>query len=252
MSKYCLVAIISLLVSPLMLAANFEVVANSNLTFSPSSLTIDQGDTVTFRNAGGFHNVVASGASSFRCANGCADTGATGNLSSSAWTFTRTLNNVGIIEYFCEAHGGIGSGMSGRITVRAVTPVNIPITAKFTGAWFDPAQSGHGLFIEVLPNNQMFAYWFAFAPDGTQSWFGGLGTINGNTVTMNVTQTTGGRWIPNFNPMNTTNTPWGTFTITFTDCNNGRVEFVSNIAGYGTGSMRLSRITQPAGLSCSS
>jgi len=42
---------------------------------------------------------------------------------------------------------------------------------------------------------------------------------------------------------------WGTLTFTFTDCNHGTVNFDSMI-GYGTGSMNLTRLTLPAGLSC--
>ena len=60
---------------------------------------------------------------------------------------------------------------------------------------------------------------------------------------------TGGRWIPNFNPTQIVPNPWGTLTFTFTDCNHGRVDF-NSIAGYGAGSMNLTRLTQPAGLSC--
>ena len=120
-----------------------------------------------------------------------------------------------------------------------------------TGAWFDPAQSGHGLFIEILNDNRFLAWWFAFNPAGTeQSWFGGVGTYSGNTATItDEYQTIGGRWIPNFDPSRIVNSAWGTLTITFTDCNHGRVDF-NSVAGYGTGSMNLTRLTQPAGLSC--
>src|SRR5205085_2526158 len=51
----------------------------------------------------------------------------------------------------------------------------VPIGAAFTGTWYDPAQSGHGLFIEVLPNNAMVASWFTFRPEGGQAWFFGSG-----------------------------------------------------------------------------
>lgn len=120
-----------------------------------------------------------------------------------------------------------------------------------TGAWFDPAQSGHGLFIEVLNDKRFFAWWFAFNPAGTeQSWFGGVGTYSGNTATItDEYQTIGRRWIPNFDPSRIVNSAWGTLTITFTDCNHGRVDF-NSVAGYGTGSMNLTRLPQPAGLSC--
>ena len=122
----------------------------------------------------------------------------------------------------------------------------------FTGAWYDPAQSGHGLFLEVLQNNGVLAWWFTFNPAGTeQSWFGGVGNYSGNTaVITQVTQTTSGRWIPNFDPSKLVQIPWGTLTFSFTDCNHGKVDFNSSVPGYGIGSMNLTRLTLPAGLTC--
>ncbi len=121
----------------------------------------------------------------------------------------------------------------------------------FTGAWFDPAQSGHGLFIEVLPDKRIQAAWFTFNPSGTeQAWFVGEGTYAGNTATLTaVTQPTGGRWIPNFDPRRIVANSWGALTLTFTSCDQGMVAFTST-KGYGAGSMNLTRLTQPAGLTC--
>src|SRR5690242_3806954 len=79
--------------------------------------------------------------------------------------------------------------------------VGAAIGPEYTGAWFDPAQSGHGLFIEILPDNNIQAAWFTFNPEGTeQAWFLGVGTYAGNSASIPVTQPTGGRWIPNFDP----------------------------------------------------
>jgi hypothetical protein len=121
----------------------------------------------------------------------------------------------------------------------------------FTGAWFDPGQSGHGVFVEILPSNRVFAGWFTFNPAGTQqAWFVGVGTYSGNTATITaVSLPTGGRWIPNFDANQVVSNFWGTLTLTFTDCNHGKVDFDS-VLGYGTGSMNLTRLTQPAGLTC--
>ena len=125
------------------------------------------------------------------------------------------------------------------------------ITAGFTGAWYDPAQSGHGLFVEVLPNNRLQALWFAFDPSGQQqAWFTGVGTYSGNTATIsNVLLPTGGRFIPDFDPTKVIARQWGSLTFTFTDCNHGRVAF-SSTDGYGSGSMNITRLTLPAGLVC--
>lgn len=128
-------------------------------------------------------------------------------------------------------------------------PVIAAIDASYTGSWYDPAQSGHGFFIEILPGNQMLAWWFTFSPDGQQSWFGGVGTISGNTVTINPVRTTGGRFIPNFNSANVTHQPFGTMTFTFGGCRNGRVDF-NFPDGYGQGTMNLTRLTIPEAIGC--
>lgn len=124
------------LVPALSLAANHEVVANANMTFSPSNLTITEGDTVTFRNGGGVHNVVSNpdAVTQFRCANGCDGAGGNGNVSSASWSATVTFNTPGVIGYYCQAHGVPNSGMTGRITVNAApTPPPARRMSDFDG-----------------------------------------------------------------------------------------------------------------------
>jgi glucose/arabinose dehydrogenase len=123
------------------------------------------------------------------------------------------------------------------------------IDGNFTGSWYDPAQAGHGFFVEVLPGNLFLAWWFTFSPSGEQSWFGGAGPIVGNRVTLNPVRTTGGRFIPNFNVANIQNQPFGTMTFTFSSCSQGRVEF-NFPDGYGQGVMELTRLTVPESLDC--
>jgi hypothetical protein len=108
------------------------------------------------------------------------------------------------------------------------------------------AERRHGLFIEVLPDNRFLAWWFTFNPAGTeQATFGGVGTYSGNVATITeVYQTTGGRFIPNFDPTKIVNNLWGALSFTFSDRDHGRVDFDS-IRGYGRGSMNLTRLTQP-------
>jgi plastocyanin len=228
---------------------NVAVGADGDLIFSPRNVTINVGDSVTWTSAGGglhAHNVVANNGS-FRCAAGCDGEGGNGNPSAAAWSVTRTFNTPGTLDYNCEVHKA--GGMTGSVIVQAAS--TFAIGPGITGAWYDPLQSGHGLFLEVLPENRLLAWWFAFSPDGTQqSWFGGVGTYSANTATMAVNLTTGGRWIPNFDPTKVVGNPWGTLNFTFTDCNTGRVDFASTYPGYGSNHMDLTRLTLPAGLTC--
>jgi N-acetylneuraminic acid mutarotase len=120
-----------------------------------------------------------------------------------------------------------------------------------SGLWFDPAQDGQGLLVEVLPGNRIFAVWLAFNPAGTQqTWFSGVGTYSGDIATIAaIDMPGGGRWIPNFNPAAVVHNAWGSLTLKFTDCNHANAEFTSAL-GFGTGSVNLTRLTLLAGLSC--
>jgi plastocyanin len=216
--------------------------------FLPKSLTIAAGDTVSFYHYSDFqilgpHNVAADD-KSFRCACGCDGEGGDGNptASGACFGFTRTFSKPGRVGYRDEV-----SGAAGEIIIKADA---FNIGAGMTGAWFDPAQGGHGLLLQVLPENQFLAAWLAFSPSGEQSWFMGVGTHAGNTATVtSVDQPTGGRWIPNFDASRIVLSAWGTLTFTFTDCNNGRVDFDSRTS-YGSGSMTLRRLTAVAGVAC--
>jgi len=80
-------------------------VGGSDLAFHPAEVHIHPGDTVTWTNAGGFHNVKA-------------DDNSFGNAQSGdAWTFSHTFTALGTVGYHCEVHGGPGAGMFGTVIV---------------------------------------------------------------------------------------------------------------------------------------
>lgn len=249
--SHLLAALACLCCAPVWAASHTVTVGGaSGLMFSPRELSIDAGDTVTFVNAGGVHNVRANDGS-FRCANGCDGAGGNGNPVSGNWQATVTFNTPGTFPYVCDVHAG--SGMTGTITVNAAGPASVPITSGFTGTWVDSAASGQmGMGLEVLPGNNLVAEVYTYGADGGQLWVGGVGPIDGDTATITVTTIhgPGGRFPPNFDPAGVQNTPWGTLTFSFTDCNHGTVAWNPVVPGFGSGSLPISRVTLPAGLSC--
>jgi len=164
-------------------AANHVVDALPNLTFSPGNLTITAGDTVTFRNAGGFHNVVSDpgAVTSFRCANGCDGAGGNGNLSNAAWMATVAFPVAGTAGYYCEAHGDPGGvGMAGKITVNAA-PVVTPRRSDFNGDgrsdifWRNGSSGGNALWFSANSATQQAL------PAVPTAWrVVGLGDYNGD------------------------------------------------------------------------
>ena len=101
----------------------YVIVGGQSLSFSPPTIDIDAGDTVTFLNLGGLHNVVADDGA-FRCARGCDNDGhgGSGAASSQLWLVSINFPTPGAVGYFCEVHGAPGVGMSGTINVLGAPP----------------------------------------------------------------------------------------------------------------------------------
>lgn len=99
-------------------AADQAVTAQPSIQWSPDDVTIDMGDTVTWNNTGGFHNVEFNDGSFRQPA----------QPESSDWTAQRTFDTAGIFRYHCGFHG---SAMAGVVRVRDATgqvpePVEVP------------------------------------------------------------------------------------------------------------------------------
>jgi trimeric autotransporter adhesin len=131
------------------------------------------------------------------------------------------------------------------VPLRGSGPVNP------SGAWYDPAQDGHGLQMELLPGNRLLAFWYTFDPAGHPAYFLGDGAFDGHSATLNNLRPVGSFFPPNFNPAQLDLQSFGSMTIRFDSCAEGLVSF--NLPqGFGQGSMRLARLTQPLGVACNS
>jgi len=91
-------------------AANQTVTALSGPNrFSPATVTVNQGEMVTWNNGSGTHNVQFNDGSYEMPA----------NPSSSGWTVSRTFNTPGTFTYICRQHG---TSMSGTVIVLSAAP----------------------------------------------------------------------------------------------------------------------------------
>src|SRR3954471_17248465 len=115
-----LVAVLAVVVCSTAQAENLSVQTTSSNTFSPATLTVHPGDSVTFSNpTGGFHNVA--------WVEGTFDDGqqASPPDPNPAWPTnpTRTFSAEGTYHFYCEQHGTPqGAGMAGVVTVGAAPP----------------------------------------------------------------------------------------------------------------------------------
>lgn len=106
----CLV-VLALVAAPGQAAAGPLVTATPDNTFTPSTPRVSLGDSVTFTNGGGTHNVAWD--------DGKVKVAPAVDGADPPWTITpRTFTQPGVYRFYCSVHGGPGGeGMSGRVTV---------------------------------------------------------------------------------------------------------------------------------------
>ncbi|HEV8577811.1 MAG TPA: Calx-beta domain-containing protein [Thermoanaerobaculia bacterium] len=130
-------------------AATVEVhVGGTEFAFNPATVTLNVGDTVRWTNDGGFHNVRANDGS-FRCSQGCDDTGGDGDASGASWSFSRTFNQAGTIGYHCEEHGTPTTGMRGTVIVQGAGGGGQPGTLRLSLASYSVNEAAGSAAINV-------------------------------------------------------------------------------------------------------
>jgi plastocyanin len=112
---------------------NYDV-TSSGLVFTPDSIAINVGDTVTWTNQQGSHNVNGS-MSKYPNNPEFFDNGAT---SSAKWTFKHVFTKEGFYTYQCDPH--VGAGMIGKVKVGNVTS-NESISSSSTIVYPNPTKS---------------------------------------------------------------------------------------------------------------
>ena len=97
------------------------IVTTNGLSFVPQDITINEGETITFTNSGGTHNV--NGGQDVYPGN--PESFFSGAPSADAWQYEYTFNTVGLYDYHCDLH--LGAGMVGTVTVLAIPPEDIEL-----------------------------------------------------------------------------------------------------------------------------
>ncbi len=128
----------------------------------------------------------------------------------------------------------------------------VDINAGMDGAWFDPATSGQGFFIDSHPDpeggNLIFVSWFTYGNSTAsgQRWLTALGSFDGSVADIDVHETTGGSFD---DPQAPSTTKVGTMSIDFTDCSNAQLSY-SLPADPAAGDIAITRVIAGAQALC--
>jgi hypothetical protein len=112
-----------------------------------------------------------------------------------------------------------------------------------SGAWFDPARGGEGVFLTELDDNRIAVQWFTFDENAEQRWLSGLALRIGNRLVVDLVEPVGTRYGTAFQTSAIQQRPFGRLTLTFSNCNNARFDFIPTRAGIDSVNMPLQRLT---------
>ncbi len=124
-------------------------------------------------------------------------------------------------------------------------------TAGLSGSWFNSLRSGEGWIVQMLDNDRVAVFWFTYSPQGEQAWVVGTGDLVDRTVQINDAQLTrGAAFGSDFRATDVERVPFGTFSLSFNNCDSGSVSYESTVSGYGSGTREISRLTSIDGFEC--
>jgi len=133
----------------------------------------------------------------------------------------RTLIAFLVISLFVTS--GNASGPDGAVLEGEQQP--FILNAALSGGWFEPATSGQGFVLEVLPEvPAIIAGWFTFARENESGnrWFTLEGDYVDNVGTLTIYQSTGGTFD---DPANVDTVAVGSALLTFFDCTSAELEY---------------------------
>jgi hypothetical protein len=130
----------------------------------------------------------------------------------------------------------------------SVSAMNVP--DNYSGSWYDPDHSGHGLNIESVDDEKLVIYWYTFHPDGTPMWLAIEADLEGEVASGDAFHHDGVLF-GTFDPAALNRERWGSVSIRFLNCYTARLSYDSDASHdgmpYGSGDIDLVRLTLVSG-----
>ena len=144
--------------------------------------------------------------------------------------------------------------------------LSLNVRPSWSGSWFNPEQSGHGINVEILDEDRTLIYWYTYDRHGKPVWLVAEG-VNSSVFNSPVfssdlpfpgirVEATAyyleGMVFGEFDPATNNQQEWGTIVLDFAywECNHARMEWYPVMVGFSQGSTDLVRLTTLYGLDC--
>ena len=140
------------------------------------------------------------------------------------------------------------------------------IRPSWSGDWYNPDQSGHGISVEILDDERTIIFWYTYDRDGNPLWLIAEGVnswvFNSPVFSSDLpwpgirVEATAyyheGMMYGEFDPATNNRQEWGTIVLVFPydSCNTAQMEWYPVMEGFSQGSTHLSRLTSLYELDC--
>jgi hypothetical protein len=140
------------------------------------------------------------------------------------------------------------------------------VRPSWSGSWYNPDQSGHGINVEFLDEKRTVIYWYTYDLDGNPLWLAALGSNSQVSLAPGGDLGPGpqgirveatayyheGMMYGEFDPATNDKQKWGTIVLVFPydRCDYAHMEWYPVMEGFSQGSVALERLTAPSGLDC--
>ncbi len=119
------------------------------------------------------------------------------------------------------------------------------LSSRMAGSWYNPAESGHGISLEVTGPNQLLVYWYTFDNAGDPLWLIAMGDYQGQGLAvLQADRVSGGQFPPSFDPSQIELHHWGELELEFHDCSEATLRWLPEDPSFAIGEMPLVRLTR--------
>lgn len=119
------------------------------------------------------------------------------------------------------------------------------IRSCHSGSWYNRQQSGHGIMVQVLNNNdtdRLLLTWFTYH-NGQQFWIVAQGDILNNKAELSAISASGGEFPPDFNTSDVNFNDWGTISFELKDDTTAMISWLSNDQDFPSGELEVNKLT---------
>jgi hypothetical protein len=139
-----------------------------------------------------------------------------------------------------------------RADLPGADPAGAVTKACHSGNWFNPAQSGHGIFLDVFhigEERQLMTVWYVY-DHGQPIFLVGAGPIDGDHANVTLGTSRGPQFPPNFRTTDLIRSVWGSATVRFVDNDHASIDWTPQVSGFSAGHLDLTRLTTQIGRAC--